>query len=137
LAEFYRLPTRDNRGETALAQEELITEVIIPVSPARSRSTYVKIADRGSWDFALVSVAVQLTFSGEIVEKARVVLGGVATIPWQALGVEEALEGKILSPEVVGQAARATADGARPLEHNVYKIDLAQGAVHRAIQSLG
>jgi len=136
LTEFYRLPTRENRTDTALVHEELIPEVIIPLPPVGSRSTYVKIAERGSWDFALTSVAVQLVFSGEMVEKARVVLGGVASMPWQAPGAEEALEGKVLSLAVIEQAAEAATVGVRPLEHNAYKIDLVRGTVSRALQSL-
>lgn len=136
LSEFYRLPTRENRRAAVLAQEELIAEVIIPLPPVGSRSTYVKIAERGSWDFALVSVAVHVIFSGEVVESARVALGGVAPMPWQALGVEEALKGKALSPEVIEQAAEAATVGARPLDHNAYKIDLVRGALRRALRSL-
>jgi xanthine dehydrogenase YagS FAD-binding subunit len=136
LAEFYRLPTRENRRDAVLVEKELIAEVIIPLPLVGSRSTYVKIAERGSWDFALISVAAQLVFSGEMVEKARVVLGGVASMPWRTPGVEEALEGKVLSPAVIKQAAEAATAGIRLLEHNAYKVDLVRGAVRRALQSL-
>jgi xanthine dehydrogenase YagS FAD-binding subunit len=136
LADFYRLPTRENRGDTVLAVDELIAEVLIPGPAANSRGTYVKVAERGSWDFALASAAVQLTFAGGTVAQARVVLGGVAPAPWRALEAENELVGKALSPDAIEQAALAATAGARPLEQNGYKVHLAQGAVRQALRSL-
>lgn len=137
LSGLYRFPTRDDRGNTALGGKELITEVDIPVPRAGSRGTYVKMVERGSWDFALVSVAVQLAFSAEVVDDVHIALGGVAAVPWRASAAEDALKGKALSVEVIEQAAEAATDGARPLEHNAYKIDLLRGAVRQALQSFG
>ena len=137
LGDFYRLPTRDARQDTVLALDELITRIPVPMPPVGSRSSYVKIAERGSWDFALVSVAVQLAFSGEVVQEARVVLGGVAPMPWPAVEAEQSLVGKPLSPEVLEQAVAAATVGARPLQQNGYKIDLVQGAVRQALRDLG
>jgi xanthine dehydrogenase YagS FAD-binding subunit len=136
LADFYRLPTRENRGDTVLGVDELITEVLIPEPAANSRGTYVKVAERGSWDFALASAAVQLTFAGETVSKARVILGGVAPVPWRALETEKQLVGKALSPEAIDQAAEAATAGARPVAHNGYKVDLVEGVVRQALRSL-
>lgn len=119
-----------------LAQKELISEVIIPVSPAGSRSIYVKIAERGSWDFALVSVAVLLMFSGDVVQEARVVLGGVAPMPWSAVEAEQSLVGKPLSAEVLEQVVEVVTAGARPLQQNSYKLDLIQGALRQALRDL-
>jgi xanthine dehydrogenase YagS FAD-binding subunit len=137
LSDFYRLPTRDVRQDTLLALEELITGIFVPTPPIGSQSSYVKVAERGSWDFALVSVAVWLAFSGEVVQEARVVLGGVAPMPWSAVEAEQSLIGKSLTPEVLAQAAEAATAGARPLQQNGYKIDLVHGALRQVLRDLG
>jgi xanthine dehydrogenase YagS FAD-binding subunit len=136
LDEFFRLPSRDNRNDHILALDELITEVIIPDTSPGTRSTYVKIAERSSWDFALVSVAVRLTMTDGFVRKARISLGGVAPIPWRASDAEDALLGTELSDEVIEAAATAAVTGARPMSHNGYKVDLVKGAVRQALELL-
>ena len=136
LADFYRLPTPDNRENTVLAPNELVTDVLIPRPSNGSRGTYVKVAERASWDFALVSAAVQLSFTGGAVGEASVVLGGVASVPWRALDAEEALAGSPVSPEVIELAAQAATAAAKPLEHNRYKTDMARGALRQALRKL-
>ena len=136
LSDFFRLPTQDNRQDNVLAPNELITEVSIPRPSAGSRGTYAKVAERESWDFALVSAAVQLTFSGATVSEAHVVLGGVASVPWRAPEVEEELAGSPLSPEVIERAAQAATAAAQPLEHNGYKVEMSRGAVRQALRKL-
>jgi xanthine dehydrogenase YagS FAD-binding subunit len=136
LGEFYLLPRQDVHREVALADNELVTEVRIPVPPAGARGTYLKVAERQAWDFALVSVAVQLHLDGDIVQGARVALGGVAPVPWRAEEAEGALSGLPLTDEAIERAARAATEGARPLAQNAYKIDLAQGLVRQALQQL-
>jgi xanthine dehydrogenase YagS FAD-binding subunit len=136
LGEFYRLPTRDNRNDHILRQGELITEVIISEPTEGTRSTYVKIAERSSWDFALVSVAACLTVVDGIAERARIALGGVAPMPWRAAEAEAALTGTALSDEAIGAAAEAAVTGARPMTHNGYKVDLVKGAVRQALERL-
>jgi xanthine dehydrogenase YagS FAD-binding subunit len=136
LSSFYRLPTRENRQDTVLEQDELVVEVFVPRPAPGSRGTYVKVAERGSWDFSLVSVAVQLTLSEEVVRHMGVVMGGVAPVPWRAVGVEQALAEKPLSPETIEQAAELATQGARPLEQNGYKVELAQAVVRQALQSV-
>ncbi len=133
---FYSLPTRDNRNDHSLALDELITEVIIPKAAEGTRSTYVKVAERSSWDFALVSVAVSLTTVDGIVQKARIVLGGVAQIPWRASEAEAVLTGKALSEAEIDAAAQAATSGAHPMMHNAYKVDLVKGAVQQALERL-
>ena len=135
LDDFYRLPTRDNRNDHNLALDELITEVIVPEAAEGTRSTYVKVAERSSWDFALVSVAVCLMMDG-IVRKARIALGGVAPMPWRASEAEAVLTGKALSEAVIGAAAEAATTGAHPMTHNAYKVDLVKGAVQQALERL-
>ena len=136
LGEFYRLPTRENRNDHILRQDELITEVLISEAAEGARSTYVKIAERSSWDFALVSVAACLTVVDGIVERARIALGGVAPMPWRATEAEQALTGGALSDDVIAAAADAAVTDARPMTHNGYKVDLVKGAVRQALARL-
>ena len=136
LGEFYRLPTRENRNDHILRQDELITEVLISEAAEGARSTYVKIAERSSWDFALVSVAACLTVVDGIVERARIALGGVAPMPWRATEAEAALTGGALSDDVIAAAADAAVTDARPMTHNGYKVDLVKGAVRQALARL-
>ncbi len=136
LGEFYRLPTRENRNDHILRQDELITEVIIPEAAEGTRSVYVKIAERSSWDFALVSVAACLTLVDGTVEQARIALGGVAPMPWRAAEAEAALTGQALSGEAIDAAAEAAVAGARLMTHNGYKVDLVKGAARQALERL-
>ncbi|MBN1640476.1 MAG: xanthine dehydrogenase family protein subunit M [Anaerolineae bacterium] len=133
---FYLLPRQDAHREVALGEDELLTEVVIPLPAAGARGTYVKVAERQAWDFALVSAAVQLTFEGEGVRAARIALGGVAPVPWRAHGAEAALTGAPLTGDAIARAAEAATEGARPLAQNAYKVDLAQGVVRQALQQI-
>jgi xanthine dehydrogenase YagS FAD-binding subunit len=136
LGEFYLLPRQDAHREVALGHDELVTEVAIPAPPPGARGTYLKVAERQAWDFALVSVAVQLHLDSDIVQSARVALGGVAPVPWRAEGAERVLSGVPLTAEAIERAAQAATAGARPLAQNAYKVDLAQGLVRQALQQL-
>ena len=136
LGEIYRLPAREERNDTVLAWNELITEVIIPPPAGGSRSTYVKVAERAAWDFALVSAAAQVTLVAGVVQGVRIALGGVAPIPWRATDAERALVGHRLTARTLDEAARAATAGARPLAHNAYKVDLLQGVVRQALGKL-
>lgn len=136
LADQFQRPHRAARRQTVLGLDELIAETSVPSPAAGSRGTYVRAAERTSWDFALVSVAAQLAITDGSVTKIRIALGGVAPMPWRALEAEEALLGRPLHSTVIEQAADATAAGARSLAHNAYKIDLAQGLVRQALGDL-
>ena len=136
LHDFYRLPDRESRQDNVLAANELITEIVVPLQPAGARSTYVKVAERSSWDFALVSVAVVLVMDGDRVQNARVALGGVAPVPWRAEAAERTLVGQPLSDAVIDAVAQAATEGARQMSQNGYKIDLVQGAVREALRRL-
>ena len=136
LGEFYQVPSRQDRLGMALAPNELITEITIPSPAPGSRGTYVKVARRAAWDFALASAAVQVVLIDGMVQQARVALGGVATIPWRALEAEQALVGQQLTAEVIDSAARAATAGAKPLAQNGYKVDLVQGVVRQALQAV-
>jgi xanthine dehydrogenase YagS FAD-binding subunit len=136
LAEFYALPSKNVRRENTLAPDELVGEVKLPLAKKGSRSAYVKLKERETWDFALVSAAVQGAVSGGSLGEAAIVLGGVAPIPWRLGKTEAALKGKKLSEPVVKEALRADLQEARPLEENVYKLALIEAAVSRALMSL-
>ena len=135
LDKFFTLPADGNiRRENVLKNDEIITQIQVPASPVAARSTYLKFKERESMDFALASVAaaVQLR-ANKSISQARVVLGGVAPIPWRAPETEQFLAGKTLGPDVLAEAARLALQGAQPLEKNAYKVPLAQTLVRRAL----
>lgn len=142
LRDFYRSPRPDVAMDdgyhpvTVLKEDEIIAEVIVPDPKPATTSTYVKVMERGAWDFALVSAAIALVHDGETVQAARVVLGGVATTPWRAEAVEDVLVGSTIGDEVIEDAAEAAVAGARPLEHNGYKLDLVKSTVRQALRNL-
>ena len=136
LGEFYALPSKNVRRENVLAIDELVREVKLPLAKKGTRSAYVKLKERETWDFALVSAAVRGTVSGGGLGEAAIVLGGVAPIPWRLGKTEAALKGKKLSETVIIEALRADLQEARPLEENGYKLQLVEAAVTRALMSL-
>ena len=138
LSEFYVLPEDDPTRETALRPGEIVTEILLPKPPANTRSSYRKVRARGAWDFALAGVALNLTFagSGGKIERARVVLSGVAPVPWRAREAEQVLEGQRLNATTAGAAARAATAGADVLAHNGYKVPLLQGLVEEELLKL-
>lgn len=133
---FYLLPKQDPHNEVDLAANELLTEIIIPAQPAGAQSIYVKIAERQSWDFSLVSVAVQWVIHNNAIQDAHVALGGVAPIPWRDQDAEAALNGQPPTAATFEAAAQAALAQARPLEQNRYKLDLTRGALKQALREL-
>lgn len=137
LGEFYTLPSAgDVKRETVMRDDELLTHVHVPAPAAGMRGTYLKFRERGSFDFALSAVALCLWRDGARVTKARVVLGGVAPVPWRAREAEKALEGAAFDAATFEKAAEGAVAGAEPLSHNAYKVPLTRGIVVRALQSL-
>jgi len=136
LTEFFAPPTADRRRETIIAGDELVTSLRIPPLAADARSTYVKAMERKVWAFALVSVAAVIRVQEERITHARVVLGGVAPIPWRAESAEQVLMGAEPTAETFAQAAESALEGARPLANNAYKIPLATALVRRALTEL-
>jgi xanthine dehydrogenase YagS FAD-binding subunit len=136
LQEFYALPSANIRRENVLRGDEILKEVIIPLPGPGARSAYLKFKERGAWDFALVSAAVAATFAGKSLSGLRLVMGGLAPVPWRMRATEEALRGKELSEGLVRQAARASLQEARPLEENAYKVELAEVILSRAVMAL-
>jgi len=137
LEEFYALPSVNIRRENVLRADEILKEVIIPLPGPGARSAYLKFKERGAWDFALVSAAAAGTFSGRTASSLRLVMGGLAPVPWRMKAAEEALRGKALKEDLARQAARASLQEARPLEENAYKVELAEVILSRAVMSLG
>jgi xanthine dehydrogenase YagS FAD-binding subunit len=136
LDEFFHKPGRESRNATTLGADELITEISVPAPAEGSRSAYVKVAERAAWDFALGSAAARLTMADDVVQEARLCLGGVANVPWRAEAAEDVLAGGELSDEAIERAATAATTEAKPLEHNAYKVDLIQGAIREVLRRL-
>jgi len=135
LEEFFQLPSDNLEGENVLGPGELVAEVLVPPASG-TRSAYRKVRERGSWDFALASVALALRFEGERVSAAGVVLGGVAPVPWRAVAAEKALAGQPLNPATAKAAAEAAVEGAEPLAQNGYKVALVRGIVEESLLAL-
>lgn len=133
---FFVLPEEEVTRENVLSQGELITDVLLPAAPSGTRSLYRKVRERGAWDFALASVAVVLQMSGGRVTRSRVVLGGVAPVPWRVVDVEELLDGTVIDAAVAREAARVATHDAEPLDQNEYKIRIVEGIVAESLLSL-
>jgi len=133
LADFYRLPGDTPEVENDLRPDELITEIVVPRLDWAGRSTYVKVRDRQSYEFALCSAAVALDIQGSRVVDARVAVGGVGTRPWRLAAVETALRGAPATEAAFEEAASVAADGARPLSGNAFKVSLLKRTVVRAL----
>jgi xanthine dehydrogenase YagS FAD-binding subunit len=133
--EYFIGPREDVLRENILQANELMVSVQVPTPAANTKMAWTKLKDRQVYDFALTSVAVVATIDGGVWQDGRIVLGGVAPVPWRAEVVEQALVGKD-----VKSAARAAAalvrNQARPLSNNAYKVDIAVGLTERAVLSL-
>lgn len=136
LEQFFVLPTVNVRRENILKPHEILTGILIPLPAPGSRSTYWKQMERDIWDFALVSAAVAVRQQEGKVERARIVLGGVAPIPWRSREAEAALVGKPLEAGSAKQAADKAIEPARPLRDNAYKVDLARAIIQGALLRL-
>jgi xanthine dehydrogenase YagS FAD-binding subunit len=133
LASFFLLPDKSVVKETVLERGEVVTDILLPAPDAGVRSAYRKVRARGSWDFALASVALAVKFAGETIESARIVLGAAAPVPWRAIEAEKAIVGQRLTPEVAARAGEAAVQGAQSLAHNEYKIRMFPGVVEEAL----
>jgi xanthine dehydrogenase YagS FAD-binding subunit len=132
---FFVLPKEDLRRENVVGPGEIVTDVQLNTSKAKS--TYIKFKERSSLDFAMASVAAAVEFNDDrTVARSRVVLGGVAPIPWRVGNVEKHLYGKKLDDATIAEAAKIALDGADPLSQNSYKIPLTQTLVKRALSKL-
>jgi xanthine dehydrogenase YagS FAD-binding subunit len=136
VTDFHRLPGELPQRDNALEHGELITAVDLPALPMARRSTYVKVRDRASYAFALVSVAAAVDTDGDTVRDVRLALGGVAHKPWRTRLAEDALRGQPARVEAFAAAIDAELADARPLPGNGFKVALARGAVVRALSEL-
>lgn len=135
-SEFHRLPGDTPQIETALQPGELITAVDLPNSPFAERSHYLKVRDRASYAFAVVSVASALEINNGTIQNARMALGGVAHKPWRAVEAEKILVGAKPNEQTFQVAADATLKGAKGYKHNAFKVELAKQAIVRSLTTL-
>jgi xanthine dehydrogenase YagS FAD-binding subunit len=133
-AHFHRLPGDTPEIDTNLAADEIITAVELPPAGFSRNYTYVKIRDRLSYAFALVSVAVGLELEAGDIKVARIALGGVAHKPWRVPDAEERLEGQEPGRKLFAEAADAILQGATGFAHNTFKVELARRAIIRALE---
>ena len=138
LDQLYRLPGETPERDTVLQPGELITQVHVS-DGARfgNRSTYLKVRDRASFEFAVVSVAAALVVADGVMVEARLAAGGVAPRPWRLTASEAALKGSRLEAAAFAEAAALAADGATALADNGFKIELLRRAVRRALETIG
>src|SRR5262245_37096521 len=137
LVDFHLVPGEHPERETVLAPGELITAVDLAALPFAASSLYLKVRDRASYAFALVSVAAALDIEDGTVRAARLALGGVGTKPWRAWEAEAALVGQPANEESYRAAAEVALRNAKPLQHNRFKIEMAERAITRALLTLG
>ncbi|MFL6584915.1 MAG: FAD binding domain-containing protein [Chthoniobacterales bacterium] len=135
-ADFHRLPGSTPNVDTNLRADELITAVDLPAIPFATRSHYLKVRDRASYAFALVSVAAVLDVQDGRISAARIALGGVAHKPWRAQKAEAALVGQVADEKTFRAAADAELAAAKGYKHNSFKIELAKRAIVRALSTV-
>jgi len=137
LERFYAEPGETPHIENTLSPGELIVGVAVPASNLAAQSAYLKVRDRESYEFALVSAAVALVIERGLVREARIAAGGVATRPWRLREVETALVGAPPHRDSFAAAARFATRGADPLAQNAFKMELLPRTLVRALESLG
>jgi xanthine dehydrogenase YagS FAD-binding subunit len=133
IADFHRLPGTTPQLDTNLQPDELITAVELPAPKFAKHSYYLKVRDRQSYAFALVSVAAGLEISSKTIQSAGLALGGVAHKPWHSPEAEKFLVGTVVSPDAFRKAADLALAGAKPYEHNAFKVELAKQSIVRAL----
>jgi xanthine dehydrogenase YagS FAD-binding subunit len=134
--DLFRLPGDTPHLEHSLRPQELIVELRVP-GGALGGGRYLKVRDRASYEFALVSAAAALTVEGGTIREARLAAGGVGTRPWRLRACEEALVGRAPERAVFAAAAEHAVQDARPLHHNHYKLDLLPRTIVRALELAG
>jgi xanthine dehydrogenase YagS FAD-binding subunit len=132
-SEFHRLPGNTPQRDTSLDRDEIVTAVELPAQGFATHYTYLKIRDRLSYAFALVSIAAALQLDGGTIKEARLVLGGVAHRPWRDTAAEAALRGRAPNRNTFSQAADLLLRDAKGYAHNSFKINLAHRAIIRAL----
>jgi xanthine dehydrogenase YagS FAD-binding subunit len=133
-ADFHRLPADTPHIDNNLRPDEIVTAIDLPPQSYAEHHAYLKIRDRASFAFALVSVAVGLEMDGGTIRTARIALGGVAHKPWRVPEAEALLEGQAATDQNYQKVAEAYLDGAHGHRHNAFKIELAKRAIVRALR---
>ncbi|MEI6667722.1 MAG: xanthine dehydrogenase family protein subunit M [Acidobacteriota bacterium] len=133
LEKFYVLPDDSVTKETVLEPGEIVTDVLLPPTDPALTSMYRKVRARGSWDFAMAGLALALSLKAGKVDRVRAVLSGVAPTPWRSTALEQALLQKKLDATTIAKAAEAAVVGAKPLEHNGYKVAMVKGVVEESL----
>jgi xanthine dehydrogenase YagS FAD-binding subunit len=137
IADFHRLPGTTPNVDTNLKEDELITAVDLPAIAFAARSHYLKVRDRASYAFALVSVAAALEIGADKkITAARIALGGVAHKPWRAQKAEQELIGKNANEKIFRAAAETELAAAKGYAHNEFKIELAKRSIVRALSTV-
>ena len=136
ISDFHRLPGNTPQIDTNLQHGELITAVELPNLPFAKRSHYLKVRDRASYAFALVSVATALDINKGVIRAARLAMGGVAHKPWRAVEAEKILVGAKANEQTFRAAAEATLREAKPQKYNAFKVEMASRAIVRALSTV-
>lgn len=137
LESIFVRPEQDVTREHSLAAGELLTGINLPATGANSRSAYTKLMEKESFDWPAAEVAAVLQMANGKVQKASIVLGAAAPVPWRASKAEAALTGQALTEQTAAEAAKAAVEGATPLRDNAYKLQLIQVAVRRTLMKAG
>jgi xanthine dehydrogenase YagS FAD-binding subunit len=135
LGDFYAGPEVDVTRETVLAKGQFLKSVWVPGPKPGQRAAYVKLKERSTWDFALVSAAVAGVVEAGAFKEIAIVMGGVAPVPWRLKKAEDALRGQAVSKAAIAQAAEEALKDAAPLKENGYKADLVRAALERAVMA--
>ena len=136
LASFFVLPAVNVSKENVLVPGEVVTEILLAPPPAGARSMYRKVRERGAFDFALAGAAIVVAMTDGKVRAARIVLSGVAPVPWRCAEAEKVLLGRSLDAATVAQAAAAAVKDAMPLSKNEYKVPLTRGVLEETLLAL-
>jgi xanthine dehydrogenase YagS FAD-binding subunit len=134
--EFFVPPRVDLKRENVLEPGELLVGMTLPAEHASRRGTYQKLMDREAWTHAVVSCALTLDMSGQVCRDARLVLGGVAPIPWRLTAVEDLVRGRTIDEALAAQAGEVAVVGAQPLAKNGYKVTMLRALVRRTLLEL-
>lgn len=135
--ELFRLPGDTPHLEHTLLPGELIVEIRVPGGSHARRARYLKVRDRASYEFALVSAAAALAIEDGVIRKARIAAGGVGTRPWRLRASEAALAGRKPDRQTFEEAAQLAIEGSRPLHHNAFKVALLPRTIVRALEMAG
>ena len=133
--ELFVSPSADIRVMHRLQHQEILTLIEIPLHQ-NQRSAFVKNAVRNAWDFSRASVAVSAIVNGGICSNSRIVLGGVAAVPWRSRKAEQQVNGQKLTPKLIETAAEAATEGAAPLKYNGYKVPLVRKLIVEALTQI-